>query len=89
MVNKGEEQEQVLYNSVRNAEYSRQKQDQKVRRLQQNLAEMKRKNAAKMKIDAMERKKAEDEIQQVLIREKAELDKVSQIVPTHIIIHCS
>ncbi|XP_005091012.1 trichohyalin [Aplysia californica] len=76
MVNKGEEQEQMLYSNVRNAEYSRQKQDQAVRRLQQNLAEIKRINAVKMKMDAVERKRQEDDIQQQLIREKAELDKV-------------
>ncbi|XP_052790605.1 myosin-11-like isoform X1 [Mya arenaria] len=75
MVTKGEEQEQHLYGKVRNAEYSRQKQDQAVRRLQQQLAEVKRRNAAIVKQTLAERNQEEVELEQALIREKAELDK--------------
>ncbi|WAQ97597.1 hypothetical protein MAR_030287 [Mya arenaria] len=76
MVTKGEEQEQHLYGKVRNAEYSRQKQDQAVRRLQQQLAEVKRRNAAIVKQTLAERNQEEVELEQALIREKAELDKM-------------
>lgn len=76
MVAKGEEQEQNLYSKVRNAEYSRQKQEQSVRHLQQQLQEVRRKNAAKVKEEIATRNRQEMELQQALIREKAELDKV-------------
>ncbi|RUS79894.1 hypothetical protein EGW08_012332 [Elysia chlorotica] len=76
MVTKGEEVEQELYANVRSSEYARQKQDQEVRRTQQTLAEMRRINAIKMKEDMVERKRQEEMLQQKLIREKAELDKV-------------
>lgn len=76
MVNKGEDQEQNLYNKVRNAEYSRQKQEQTVRRLQQQLGEVRRKNAATMTKEIAERNRQEMELEQLLLREKAELDKV-------------
>ncbi|GFN96332.1 myosin-11-like [Plakobranchus ocellatus] len=76
MVTKGEEQEQELYANVRSSEYARQKQDQTVRRLQQTLAEVRRVNSIKMKEDIVERKRQEEELQQKLIREKAELHKV-------------
>lgn len=76
MVSKGEEQEQNLYGKVRNAEYSRQKQEQSVRRLQQQLNEVKRKNAAKVKAEISLRNKQEMELEQLLLKEKAELDKV-------------
>ncbi|XP_052240434.1 trichohyalin-like isoform X2 [Dreissena polymorpha] len=76
MVSKGEEQEQMLYGKVRNAEYGRQKQEQAVRRLQQQLAEVKRRNAAIVKQTLAERNQEEVELEQALIREKAELDKM-------------
>lgn len=76
MVTKGEEVEQELYANVRSSEYARQKQDQEVRRTQQTLAELRRINAIKMKEDMVERKRQEEQLQQKLIREKAELDKV-------------
>lgn len=79
MVNKDIEQEQLLYNKVRNAEYTRQKQDQSLRRMQQSLATVKRVNAMKLKDDAAERKRKEDELQQAIIKEKAELDKVGHL----------
>ena len=80
MVTKGEEVEQELYANVRSSEYARQKQDQEVRRTQQTLAELRRINAIKMKEDMVERKRQEEMLQQKLIREKAELDKVSQML---------
>ncbi|KAJ8318850.1 hypothetical protein KUTeg_003941 [Tegillarca granosa] len=77
MVIKGEDLEQNLYNSVRNAEYTRQKQEQSVRRIKQNLSELKQKNAQKIKSEMAESFKQEQEMEQQLIREKAVLDKVS------------
>ena len=78
MVSKGEEQEQNLYGKVRNAEYSRQKQEQSVRRLQQQLNQVKKKNASTVKQEMSNRNKQEMELEQLLVREKAELDKVGQ-----------
>ncbi|CAC5398617.1 unnamed protein product [Mytilus coruscus] len=75
MVTKGEDQEKNLYNQVRNSEYARQKQEQNVRRLQQQLAELKRKNSIKIREELSERQRLEREIEQTYIREKAELDK--------------
>ncbi|KAL4239220.1 hypothetical protein ACF0H5_000037 [Mactra antiquata] len=75
MVNKGEDQEQNLYNKVRNAEYSRQKQEQTVRRLQQQLSEIRRKNATSLTKEMVDRNRQEMELEQLLLREKAELDK--------------
>lgn len=76
MVTKGDEMEHSLYNKMRNAEYARQKQEQTVRRMQQQLAELKRKNAVRVKNELAQTHKEEKELEQSLIREKAELDKV-------------
>ncbi|XP_021343096.1 trichohyalin-like [Mizuhopecten yessoensis] len=75
MVVKGDDCEQSLYNKVRNSEYTRQKQEQTVRRLQQTLADVKRKNSVKIRQELSERQREEKELQEKLIREKAELDK--------------
>jgi hypothetical protein len=76
MVTKGDETEHSLYNKMRNAEYARQKQEQTVRRMQQQLADLKRKNAIRVKTELAETHREEKELEQSLIREKAELDKV-------------
>ncbi|XP_064621413.1 trichohyalin-like isoform X1 [Lineus longissimus] len=75
-VRKSEEIEQDLYGKVRNAEYARQKQEQSVRRMQNKLGEIKRKNAVKLKEETVNCQNAEREMEQQLIREQAELDKV-------------
>ena len=77
MVTKGEDQEQTLYAKVRNAEYTRQQQEQNVRRIQLQLQELKRKNAALVKQELASVNREEQDLEQQLIREKAELDKVS------------
>lgn len=73
---------------MRNAEYARQKQEQTVRRMQQQLAELKRKNAVRVKNELAQTHKEEKDLEQALIREKAELDKVKfiSLVPYHC--HC-
>ncbi|XP_048761242.1 trichohyalin-like isoform X2 [Ostrea edulis] len=76
MVTKGDEMEHSLYNKMRNAEYARQKQEQTVRRMQQQLADLKRKNAIRVKTELAETHREEKDLEQSLIREKAELDKV-------------
>jgi hypothetical protein len=63
---------------VRNAEYSRQKQDQTVRHLQGKLADVKRQNAVKLKEEAVNCQNKEREMEQKLVREQAELDKVGR-----------
>ncbi|XP_067672325.1 trichohyalin-like [Haliotis asinina] len=75
MVVKGEDTEQNLYQKVRNAEYARQKQEQTVRRIHNDLQETKRINAIKLKKEIAERHQQEQELEHKLIREKAELDK--------------
>lgn len=80
MVAKGEDYEQNLYSKVRNAEYNRQKQEQSVRRLQQQLNELRKKNAATMTKDIAEKHRQEVELEQLLVKEKAELDKVCNLV---------
>ena len=77
MVAKGEDHEQNLYSKVRNAEYTRQKQEQSVRRIQQQLHEVRRKNAAIVTKELAERNRQETELEQLLYKEKAELDKVN------------
>ena len=85
MVSKGDDMEHSLYNKMRNAEYARQKQEQTVRRMQQQLAELKRKNAVRVKNELAQTHKEEKDLEQALIREKAELDKVKfiSLVPYH------
>ena len=77
MVGKGEDQEYNLHNRVKNAEYARQKQEQRVRKLNQQLMELKRKNAVKIKNEMTEVERSEKELEQQLIREQAELTKVT------------
>ncbi|KAK2189689.1 hypothetical protein NP493_99g01034 [Ridgeia piscesae] len=77
MVGKGEDQEYNLHNRVKNAEYARQKQEQRVRKLNQQLMELKRKNAVKIKNEMTEVERSEKELEQQLLREQAELTKVT------------
>ena len=77
MVGKGEDQEYNLHNRVKNAEYARQKQEQRVRKLNNQLMELKRKNAVKIKNEMTEVERSEKELEQQLIREQAELTKVN------------
>lgn len=75
-VGKAEEIEHGLYNKVRETEYDRQKKEQAVRRLQKKLYETKRQNAVKLKEEMVEAYRLERDLEQELIRQKAELDKV-------------
>ena len=77
MVTKDEEKEQALFNRVRESEYARQKKDQEVRHLQQKLQSVRAQNKERLKQETMKVNKTEDELEQILQREKAELDKVS------------
>ena len=79
MVGKGEDQEYSLHNRVKNAEYARQKQEQRVRKLNQQLMELKRKNAVKIKNEMTEVERSEKELEQQLLREQAELTKVTMM----------
>ena len=77
MVTKDEEREQSLYNTVRESEYSRQKKDQEVRRIHQRLLSVRAHNQQKLKQEHLKVNHTEKELEQVLMKEKAELDKVS------------
>ena len=79
MVAKDEEREQSLYNSVRESEYARQKQDQEVRRIQHRLLSMRAQNAQKLKQEQMKINLTEQQLEQQLVKEKAELDKVGLV----------
>lgn len=76
MVVKGEEEENRLYNKVREAEYARQKQEQAVKKLQAKAQAAKNKNSQEMKRQLTEMLKAEKENEQRVQREQAILDKV-------------
>ena len=74
----GEEQEYSLYNRVKNAEYSRQKREQAVRKTQTKLLERRREHANELKSKMLEMTKEERELEQALERQRAELAKVSE-----------
>ncbi len=78
MVSKGEEVEFSLYNRVKNAEYARQKQDQTVRHITTDLADLRRSNAQSLKAQMLDQTKAEVDLDQKLQREQAVLAKVSK-----------
>ena len=80
MVHRAEEREHNLFSRVRNAEYARQKQEQSVRKAQQELYEVKRQNAQKIKEEMSQLTKQEQELEQKLIREQAQLAKVSYLL---------
>ena len=76
MVRRAEEREHSLFNRVRNAEYARQKQEQNLRKAQQELYDIKRQNAQKIKEEITQLDKQEQELEQKLQREQAQLAKV-------------
>ena len=78
-MSRGEDTEHTLYQTVRNSEFYRQKQEAVVRRLQGQLSEVKRQNSVKIKEQVTELTKQEQELEQRLIREQAMLAKVSVI----------
>ena len=78
MVVKGEEEENRLYNKVREAEYARQKQEQNVKRLQAKAQATKNKHSQEMKRQLTEMIKVEKENEQKVLREQAILDRVGK-----------
>ena len=80
IVHRAEEREHSLFSRVRNAEYARQKQEQSVRKAQQELYEIKRQNAQKIKEEMSQLTKQEQELEQKLLREQAQLAKVSFVI---------
>ncbi|XP_048590371.1 trichohyalin isoform X2 [Nematostella vectensis] len=76
IVSKLEESEHALYNRVRAAEMQRRKQEQIVTRLSTDFDMLRRDNARKIKETAVQCHKKEVEIEQKLLREKAELNKL-------------
>ncbi|XP_059168336.1 trichohyalin-like isoform X1 [Physella acuta] len=79
MVTKGQDKELLLHTKVRTAELSRQQQEHKVQRLQQELADVKRLNASKLKGEIVERSLEEQELERSLLKEKAQLEKVNAV----------
>ncbi|KAL8564067.1 hypothetical protein ACOMHN_034544 [Nucella lapillus] len=76
MVTKDEECEQALFNTVRESEYARQKKDQDVRRLHQRLLTLRTQNQQRLKEEQKKVNQNERELEQIFIREKAELGKL-------------
>lgn len=76
LVSKDDELEQDLYKSVKEAEFNRRKQDNELKKLQDQLVEIKKQNAIQIKEAIAKAFAEEQEYQQKIIREKAKLDKV-------------
>ncbi|XP_038060810.1 trichohyalin-like [Patiria miniata] len=74
-VTKQEEIEHDLSNKVRTSEYARKQREQQCKRLQQQLAEMRRKNDQRIKQQMIEYYQKEKELEQKLLREQSELYK--------------
>ena len=74
---KDEDFEHDLFTKVRNAEYSRQKKEQDVKRLAAALAEAKRVNAVKLKQEMLDKQKEEKDLEQELAKHQADLSRVS------------
>ena len=77
IVIKGEDRELELYNHVRGMEYERMKQEQAVKKLQNQYSAVKRENAVKLKEQAAESLSKEEALKQKLLRETAALEKVN------------
>lgn len=84
MVSKGEEEEHRLYSRVKDAEYARQKQEQNVKRLQQKFSHTKTQNSQEMKKKLSDIIKQEKEMEQKILREQAQLDKVNQPIKSQL-----
>ncbi|XP_071808859.1 uncharacterized protein [Asterias amurensis] len=74
-VTKQEEIEHDLSTRVRTSEYARKQKEQQCKRLQQQLAELKRKNAQRIKEQMIECSQREKELEQKILREQSELFK--------------
>lgn len=76
VVQKDDEVEQDLYKSVKEAEFLRRKQDNDLKKMQEQLIEMKKQNAAQIKELIAKASAEEQEYQQKILKEKSKLDKV-------------
>lgn len=76
MVAKGEEEEHKLFSKVKESEYARQKQEQAVKRLQQKYSQTKTRHSQEMKKRLTDMVKVEKDLEQKMLREQAQLDKV-------------
>ncbi|CAF0740928.1 unnamed protein product [Brachionus calyciflorus] len=77
LVQKDDEIEQDLYKSVKEAEFQRRKKDMELKKLQEQLVETKKQNAAQIKELIARAYSQEQEIEQKLLKEKSKLDKYS------------
>ncbi len=80
LVSKDDELEQDLYKSVKEAEFNRRKQDNELKKLQEQLVEIKKQNAVQIKEAIAKAFAEEQEFQQKIFREKAKLDRVKFIL---------
>lgn len=76
MVSRAEEAEYGLFTRAKDAEYARQKREQAVRRLKTQLQDTRRNNAVQMKSQLTDMTRQEQELEQRLLREQAQLAKV-------------
>lgn len=73
----GENLEHQLHTQVKRAEYERQKNEQEFRKRQNELNAIKKANAQRLTQEIAEANRKEKELEEKMIRIKAELDKVS------------
>ncbi len=79
IVQKDEECEKDLYKTVKEAEFLRRKKDNELKKMQDQLIELKRKNSIQIKQAIAKAFQEEEEFQQKILKEKARLDRVNDI----------
>ena len=76
IVQKDDDQEKDLYKTVKEAEFLRRKKDNEVKKMHDQLIELKRQNSIQIKQAIAKAFQEEEDFHQKLLREKAKLDKV-------------
>lgn len=77
LVQKDDEIEQDLYKTVKEAEFMRRKKDMELKKLQEQLIEMKKQNSAQIKELIAKAFSEEQDFEQKILKEKSKLDKVN------------
>lgn len=72
--------EHDLRKTVKEAEFERRKKEQEIQRLQEELIRKKREDAIRIREEIARAEQEEKELEQHLIREKAQLDKVNDVI---------
>ena len=72
--------EHDLRKTVKEAEFERRKKEQEIQQLQEELIRKKREDAIRIREEIARAEQEEKELEQNLIREKAQLDKVNNVI---------